>query len=208
MLKTLSVLFLVGLLGISLACGASTSSSLGRDTPPDVASNGRATASILTSTPAPPSPSTNVDVGNKVGNRVPEFSVRLADGSTVGSASLVSTRKPAFLYFFATWCPTCRAELAPMRDVYPDYAGQVAFSLVGVDPTESLDQLEKTRGERNYPWPVAEPLDDMLKELRVFQESAKIAIDADGVIIYRRGGGGDAGSWVEVFRKLAESAES
>lgn len=208
MLKTLSVLFSVGLLGISLACGASTSSSPGRDTPPDIASNGQAAVSILTSTPAPRSPSTDVEVGNKVGNRVPEFSIRLADGSTVGSASLVSTKKPVFLYFFATWCPTCRAELTRMRDVYPDYAEQVAFFLVGVDPSETLDQLEKTRGERNYPWPVAEPLDDMLRELLVVRESAKIAIDADGVIIYRRGGGGDAGSWVEVFSKLAESTES
>ncbi len=48
----------------------------------------------------------------------------------------------------------------------------------------------------------------MLKELRVFRESAKIAIDADGVIIYRTGGGGDSGLWVEVFSKLAESAGS
>ncbi len=174
MLRTLSVLFSVGLLGISLACGASTSSSPGLDTPPpDVASNGQAAVSILTSTPAPRSPSTNVDVGNKVGNRVPEFSIRLADESTVGSASLVSAKKPAFLYFFATWCPTCRAELTRMRDVYPDYAEEVAFFLVGVDPTESLDQLEKTRRERNYPWLVAEPLDDMLRELRVLRESAR-----------------------------------
>ena len=49
----------------------------------------------------------------------------------------------------------------------------------GVDPTESLDQLEKTRGELKDPWPVAEPLGDMLRELRVFRESAKIAIEAN-----------------------------
>ncbi len=102
MLKTLSVLFSVGLLGISLACGASTSSSPGRDTSPDIASNGQAAVSILTSTPAPRSLSTNIKVGNRVGNRVLDFSMRLTDGSTVSAASLVSTKKPAFLYFFAT----------------------------------------------------------------------------------------------------------
>ena len=97
MLRTLSVLFSVVLLGISLACGASTSSSPGRDAPPDVASNGQTAASILTA--APPSPSTNVEVGNKVGNRVPEFSIRLTDGSTVGSANLVSTKNRRFYTF-------------------------------------------------------------------------------------------------------------
>ena len=81
MLRTLSALFSVGLLGISLACGASSSSSPGRDAPPDVASNGQTAASIPTSTSAPRSPSTNVEVGNKVGNRVPEFSMRLTDGA-------------------------------------------------------------------------------------------------------------------------------
>ena len=49
------------------------------------------------------SPSTGVEVGSNVGNQVPEFDLRLVDGSTVNSTELVSTNKPAFYFFFATW---------------------------------------------------------------------------------------------------------
>ena len=47
--------------------------------------------------------SSNVKVGTRVGERVPEFAVRLADRSRLTSEDLVSTGKPVFLYFFTTW---------------------------------------------------------------------------------------------------------
>ena len=93
-----------------------------------------------------------------------------------------------------------------MKDVYPEFADRVAFIAVGQDPTESLELLEKTRKQRDYPWPVAEPDRNLLLKLRVLQESTKIALDARGVIIYRRQGSGDKEEWTEVFRELAASA--
>ena len=47
--------------------------------------------------------STGREVGSDTGNYVPEFDLQLVDGSTVTSAELVSTDKPAFYFFFATW---------------------------------------------------------------------------------------------------------
>jgi hypothetical protein len=41
--------------------------------------------------------------GARVGNRVPEFAINLADGSTVTSVELLAQGRPSFLYFFATW---------------------------------------------------------------------------------------------------------
>ena len=49
------------------------------------------------------SSSSVLEVGSNVGNQVPEFDLRLVDGTTVNSANLVSTKKPAFYFFFATW---------------------------------------------------------------------------------------------------------
>ncbi len=93
-----------------------------------------------------------------------------------------------------------------MMDIYPEFADQVAFYAIGQDPTESLDDLERTRRERGYTWPVAEPIDKMLVDLRVLQESTKIAFDGDGVIAYRKRGGGGGSDWPGVFRRLAEAS--
>lgn len=49
------------------------------------------------------SPSTGREIGNKVGNHLPAFDLRLVGGSTVNSAELVSMDKPVFYFFFATW---------------------------------------------------------------------------------------------------------
>ena len=42
------------------------------------------------------------EVGAEVGNRVPEFELGLADGSTITATDLLSSSRPTFLFFFAT----------------------------------------------------------------------------------------------------------
>lgn len=155
-----------------------------------------------TSILASDSQSLNLNIGTKVGERLPEFSMRLKDTSIITLGDFVAKDKPVLLYFFATWCPTCRAELQHMMQIYPEFASEVLFYVVGQDPTETLKELESIREERGYPWPVAEPVGDMLIDLWVLQESTKIAFDGDGVIVYRHRGGGDANAWPKVFREL------
>ena len=77
MVKLNLIIFSIGLLFISLACGGGTSGST--------------------------DDSGNAEVGIRVGNLAPEFSMRLADRSTVSSQALVGAGKPVFMYFFATW---------------------------------------------------------------------------------------------------------
>ncbi len=49
------------------------------------------------------SSSTAREVGKDFGDQIPEFSLRLVNGTTVSSTELVNTEKPAFYFFFATW---------------------------------------------------------------------------------------------------------
>ena len=48
-------------------------------------------------------PPGDVEIGSKVGNRVPDFDMLLADGSTVTTSDLLAANKPVFLMFFASW---------------------------------------------------------------------------------------------------------
>lgn len=43
-----------------------------------------------------------VETGNEVGDRIPDFTLDLADGTRVTSASLNEQGEPAFLFFFST----------------------------------------------------------------------------------------------------------
>ena len=42
------------------------------------------------------------DAGNKVGYRIPDFTLELVDGEKVSSEALLAEGKPTFLFFFAT----------------------------------------------------------------------------------------------------------
>lgn len=94
-----------------------------------------------------------------------------------------------------------------LKQVYPEFEGQVSFYAVGVDPTESLEKLERVRQEREYPWPVAEPASNMIVDFFVLQQSTKVAMDSRGVIVYRAGySRGDEETWRGVLALLRESA--
>ena len=94
-----------------------------------------------------------------------------------------------------------------MKQVYPEFAEQVDFYAIGTftKAVEDLDKLESYRERNEFPWPVANPVNERqaLADLNVASQSTKIAFDARGVITYRDGfGGGDAEVWREVFANL------
>jgi len=97
--------------------------------------------------------------------------------------------------------------LRRLKEVWPEFADQVVFYAIGVDPTEGLDRLESYKENQGYPWPVAIPSPRMLSGFRVLQQSTKVAIGADGIITYRDGyGRGDEARWRQVFLELAAGA--
>lgn len=90
-----------------------------------------------------------------------------------------------------------------MKEIYPDYAEEVAFYAVGSDPGESLERLESYRKQQGYPWPVATAQGNLLRDLNVLVQSTKVAFDSSGVIVYRAGyGQGGPQEWREVFDML------
>ena len=159
-----------------------------------------------TATPAntPPASANDVEVGSRAGNRVPQFTMVLADGAIVTSDQLVADGRPVFLFFWATWCPTCRNELQEIMEVYTEFEERVTFYAVGQDPSETVAALAQTAADRGYPFPVAAAGTGMLSDLRIVSQSSKLAFDARGVITYRDGyAGGNAEVWRQVFRELA-----
>ena len=94
-----------------------------------------------------------------------------------------------------------------MKDVYPEFADNVAFYAVGQDPTETVALMEKYRIEQGYPWPVAQTPPKTLQKLRVLQQSTKLAFDSQGIITYRQSHGGDPDIWRKVFQDLVATAQ-
>ena len=61
---------------------------------------------LATDTPAPDPTATQApkaEVGTDVGETPPAFTMTLADGTNVESASIIGSGKPVFMVYFATW---------------------------------------------------------------------------------------------------------
>ena len=94
-----------------------------------------------------------------------------------------------------------------MKEIYPEFADDVDFYAIGQSPSESIEMLESYRQKEGHPWPVAEIDQRILKDLRVLQQSTKIALDHQGVISYRAGhSNGGPDEWKQVFTDLAKQA--
>ena len=95
-----------------------------------------------------------------------------------------------------------------MKDIYPDYATEVAFYAVGLHPglKEEMAVLKAYKEQNGYPWPVATGPTEMMAVMGVTIQSTKIAFDSEGTIIYREGmGAGDEATWRRVFSELSQS---
>ena len=80
----------------------------------------------------------------------------------------------------------------------------VNFYIVGSSSNQTLDSLEADRQSEGYPGVVAEIQGDGLRDLKILQQSTKIALDGNGVITYRDSfGRGNTETWSQVLRDLA-----
>lgn len=82
--------------------------------------------------------------GFSQGNRMSDSDEMMMDGGTVKAdfttienAMMMAERRPAVLFFYATWCPTCRKAMAEIDERIADLDG-VTVIVVNYDRETSL----------------------------------------------------------------------
>lgn len=82
----------------------------------------------------------------KVGDRIPDFSVNMNDGSTVTGESL--RQGVSVIVFFHTGCPDCQVTLPEIQNIYNEYSGRgVKFALISRDERSgSIDAFWEKAG--------------------------------------------------------------
>ena len=80
-----------------------------------------------------------------VGQKLPDFSVRMDDGTLVSPASL--SGKPAVIVFFHTGCSDCRKELPVVQRVYDECSSQASFVCISRAEEEVVSSLFGPAGQ-------------------------------------------------------------
>ncbi len=104
-------------------CGAPSASPAGVETPAGTGASATTAPAQGSGTPSPRQSGTGADVPETL-----RFTVATVDGPAFDGATLAG--KPAVLWFWAAWCPRCRAKAGEVAAVSTDYAGRA--QVIGV----------------------------------------------------------------------------
>lgn len=88
----------------------------------------------------------------KVGQDMPEFTLRSIDGKIVTSDDMYG--KVVLINFFATWCPPCNKELPLVEsDIWAKYKDNKDFMLVIVDREEKSEVVKPFVEKKKWSMP-------------------------------------------------------
>jgi thiol-disulfide isomerase/thioredoxin len=108
-----------------------------------------------------------------------DFTGTTLDGQSFDGASLEG--KPAVLWFWAPWCPTCRAQIGTVSEVAETHEGEVA--VVGVGGLDSKAAIEELAAEIPHVTHLVDPDGAVWKHFGVTAQSTYVVIDADGELV-------------------------
>ncbi len=114
-----------------------------------------------------------------IGDRIPDFTVTMNDGSTVSGAQL--SEGVSCIVFFTTLCPDCRQTLPHVQRIYDEYLPQgVKFALISRE--ESRESIERYWAENGYTMPYSAQSDRLIYELFAKTRVPRVYICRGGII--------------------------
>jgi peroxiredoxin len=119
----------------------------------------------------------------KVGDAVPQFTVRAVDGQIFTPESLKG--KVVLLNFFATWCGPCNAEMPHLQKLHERFKDK-PFVLMSVGREHKIDEVKKFAGEKNLTFTfAADPKRDAFKLFATESIPRSYVIDPSGKIVFQ-----------------------
>jgi thiol-disulfide isomerase/thioredoxin len=144
---------------------------------------------LLLAACAGPSRSTSTDQSQPGGQTAAEgkadlnFTVATLDGKTFDGTTLAG--KPAVLWFWAPWCPTCLGQAPAVKQAATTYDGKVTFvGVAGLDNVSEMREFVDLTKLDNIPH-LADEQGVVWKRFQVTQQSVFVLLDASGRITHR-----------------------
>ncbi len=108
-----------------------------------------------------------------------DFTGETLDGSAYEGVQLAG--KPAVLWFWAPWCPTCRAQAPHVETIAAQYAGQV--NVVGVGGLSDAADIREIARQVEGPTHLVDEEGTIWTHFAVTAQSTFVLLDAQGAVV-------------------------
>lgn len=137
----------------------------------------------------------------KEGDIAPEFTVKLADGSTFTLSD--GKGKVVLLNFWATWCGPCVGEMPAFEKLYKEYGDDVA--ILAVNCMEDASAVDRFIDENGYTFPIAYDEDGTVNmKYPTDGIPYTVILDKEGVIQYIYLGAEDADTQYQEYKSAID----
>lgn len=107
------------------------------------------------------------------------FSATTLQGETFDGEQLAG--KPAVLWFWAPWCPTCRAQAPAVSEIANEYDGEV--NVVGVGGAAVASEIEDVARDIDGPTHLIDEPGEVWQHFKITAQSTYVILDADGQVV-------------------------
>ncbi|MFG2975947.1 redoxin domain-containing protein [Streptomyces sp. NPDC048331] len=156
------------------ACGAGS----GSETAGDSGAVGMSPSTVSSPAQQPTGPGGN-------GSAVPEalnFTATTVDGKPLDAKTLAG--KPAVLWFWAPWCPKCKAQAAETAKVAAAHQGKVnVVGVAGLDTNTAMKDFVAETKTGAFPH-LSDEKGEVWKRFKVTEQSRYVILDKNGATVY------------------------
>lgn len=155
-----------------------------------------------------PSTFTDSNIDNNAGQKAPGVSITTVDGKSIVLSELTKQKKPVLLYFWATWCPYCKRDLAVLDKVYPNYRDKVKIVAIDLDLNENNQVIKdyiKENNHENNGVDFSTGKESILRDYNIIYTTTKYAVNSEGKIIYKGSGEFNQEQWNLLLSELTKS---
>ena len=129
-----------------------------------------------------------------------DFSATTVGGDLFEGATLAG--RPALLWFWAPWCPTCRSQVPQVESLAEEYAGDVA--VIGVGSLDSAEAIAAFAADVDGVTHLDDVDGALYRKFGIAEQSSFVLLDADGEMAFETGYGGSD----DLADEVADVAES